>query len=91
MEAGGSVQPHRLYNIGNNNSEELMKMIGLIEQATGKTAICDFQPLQPGDVPETYADIAAISSDLGYHPTTGIDVGVPNFVDWYLRYHRAAA
>jgi UDP-glucuronate 4-epimerase len=87
-KAGGSVAPHRLYNIGNHRSEALMDMIGLIEKSTGKTAICDFQPLQPGDVPETFADISAISGDLGYAPSTSIDVGVPAFVDWYRQYHR---
>ena len=87
-KAGGSVAPHRLYNIGNHRSEDLMHMIGLIETVLGTKATYDFQPLQPGDVPETFADIDAISSDLGYAPTTSIDVGIPNFVRWYREYHR---
>ena len=87
IKAGGSVSPHRLYNIGNHKSERLMDMIALIEQACGKKAICDFQPLQPGDVPESFADIQAIQQDLGYQPTTSIDVGVPTFIDWYKTYH----
>jgi len=86
-KAGGSTKPHRLYNIGNHRSEALMKVIGLIEQATGRKAELDLLPMQPGDVPATYADIAAIRADLGYRPTTSIEVGVPRFVDWYREYH----
>jgi len=87
-KAGGSLSPHRLYNIGNNRSEELMRMIAVLETAIGRKAVIDFQPMQPGDVKDTYADIAAIHSDLGYSPTTPIDIGIPRFVDWYRRYHR---
>jgi len=86
-KAGGSVAPHRLYNIGNNRSEELTRMISLIEESCGREAVKEMAPLQPGDVPETYADISAISGDLGYEPTTPIDVGIPNFVAWYRDYH----
>ncbi len=86
-KAGGSLKPHRLYNIGNNKSEHLMKVVGLLEQECGRKAEIDFQPMQPGDVPATYADISAIQSDLGYAPTTSIEVGVPNFVRWYKEYH----
>lgn len=86
VKAGGSVSPHRLYNIGNHRSEELMHMVQLIEQSVGRKAQYDFQELQAGDVPETYADIDAIQSDLGYAPTTNIAVGIPNFVRWYLDY-----
>ena len=86
-KAGGSVAPHRLYNIGNHRSEELGHMIELIEAACGRPAVRDFQPMQPGDVRETYADISAIQRDLGFAPTTSIDVGVPRFVEWYRAYH----
>ena len=86
-KAGGSVNPHRLYNIGNSRSEHLMEVVGLLEAACGRKAVIDFQPMQPGDVPATYADIAAISRDLGYAPTTSIETGVPNFVQWYRSYH----
>lgn len=86
-KAGGSLKPHRLYNIGNNRSEHLMKVVGLLEEACGRKAEIDFQPIQPGDVPATYADISAIQADLGYAPTTSIDLGVPNFVRWYKDYH----
>jgi len=87
-KAGGSVKPHALYNIGNNRSEHLMKVVELLEEACGRKAEIDFQPIQPGDVPATYANIDAIRSDLGYEPTTSIEVGVPNFVRWYKEYHR---
>jgi UDP-glucuronate 4-epimerase len=86
MKAGGSVTPHRLYNIGNNRSEELMDMIATIEAACGRKAELDFQPMQPGDVLESHANIDAISRDLGYAPTTPISVGIPRFVDWYRQY-----
>jgi UDP-glucuronate 4-epimerase len=86
-KAGGSVKPHALYNIGNNRSEHLMKVVALIEEACGRKAEIDFQPIQPGDVTATYANIDAIQRDLGYAPTTSIDVGVPAFVDWYRAYH----
>jgi UDP-glucuronate 4-epimerase len=86
-KAGGSKAPHRLYNIGNHRSEHLMKVIGLLEAATGITPVLDLQPMQAGDVPRTYADIAAIRADLGYAPTTSIEDGVPRFVAWYRDYH----
>jgi len=88
IKAGGSVNPHRVYNIGNHRSEELMRMIGLIETACGKEAVKEMHPMQDGDVKETYADISAIQNDLGYQPTTTIDVGVPTFVEWYRDYHQ---
>jgi UDP-glucuronate 4-epimerase len=88
-KAGGSTKPHRLYNIGNSRSEHLMKVVGLLEECCGKKAVIDFQPMQQGDVPATFADVSAISGDLGYAPTTSIEVGVPNFVRWYRDYHRA--
>jgi len=86
-KAGGSVKPHALYNIGNNRSEPLMKVIGLLEEACGKKAEMEMLPMQPGDVHKTYADITAISRDLGYAPTTSIEEGVPSFVRWYRDYH----
>ncbi|MEO9130531.1 MAG: GDP-mannose 4,6-dehydratase [Sphingomonas sp.] len=86
IKAGGGVAPHALYNIGNHRSEQLGHMIDLIEAACRKTAIRDLQPIQPGDVPATYADIDAIQQALGFQPRTSIDVGVPAFVDWYRGY-----
>ncbi len=86
-KAGGSTKPHRLYNIGNHRSEHLMKVVEILEAECGRKATIDFQPIQPGDVPQSFADIAAISRDLGFAPTTSIDVGVPNFVRWYREFH----
>ncbi len=83
---GGSVAPHRIYNIGNHRSEELGRMIDVLEAACGREAIRDYQPMQDGDVPATYADISAIQRDLGFAPTTTIDAGIPKFVDWYRAY-----
>jgi len=85
-KAGGSRSPHALYNIGNNRAEELEWLIALIEQACGREAIRIEKPMQPGDVPATYADISAIERDLGYQPTIPIDVGIPRFVEWYRGY-----
>jgi len=65
-----------------------MRMIGLIEKAVGRPAVKRLRPMQPGDVRDTHADIAAISHDLGFAPTTTIDEGVPQFVEWYRAYHR---
>jgi UDP-glucuronate 4-epimerase len=87
LKAGGSIAPHALYNIGNNRSEDLMRVVQLLEQATGRKALLDPQPMQPGDVRETYADISAIERDHGFAPETSIDEGVPRFVKWYREYH----
>ena len=89
VKPGGSVKPHRLYNIGNNRSEHLMKVIAILEAECGREAEKVMLPLQPGDVRQTFADIEAIRGDLGYEPTTPIEVGIPNFVRWYRDYHGA--
>jgi UDP-glucuronate 4-epimerase len=86
-KAGGSMSPHALYNIGNNRSEQLMKVIGILEAACGRKAELEMLPMQPGDVHKTFADITAIARDLGYAPTTAIEEGVPEFVRWYRDYH----
>jgi UDP-glucuronate 4-epimerase len=85
-KAGGSRSPHRVYNIGNNRAEELEKLIALIEEGCGRKAIRIEKPMQPGDVPATYADLSAIERDLGFKPTTPIDVGIPLWVEWYKGY-----
>ena len=87
-KAGGSSGPHALYNIGNNRSEDLMRVVELLERATGCKALLDPKPMQPGDVRDTFADISAIERDHGFRPTTPIDEGVPRFVEWYREYHR---
>jgi UDP-glucuronate 4-epimerase len=85
-EAG--APPHALYNLGNNKSEKLMDFIAAIEAALGKKAVMKMEPMQPGDVPSTYADIEASTRDLGFKPTTPISVGIPKFVDWFRDYYR---
>lgn len=87
LKAGGSKAPHALYNIGNSRSEDLMRVVELLEESTGRKALVDPKPMQPGDVTETYADISAIQRDLGFEPSTTIDEGVPKFVNWYREYH----
>ncbi len=82
--------PHAVYNLGNNRTEDLMRFIGIIEDALGRKAVKRMEPLQAGDVPDTSADIEASRRDLGYEPTTSIDVGLPRFVAWYKDYHRIA-
>ena len=85
-KAGGSRSPHRLYNIGNNRPERVDRLIALIEQACGRAAILDYQPMQPGDVPATFADISAIQRDHGFAPTTSLERGIPLWVHWYRNY-----
>ncbi len=87
-KAGGSTAPHALYNIGNHRSEDLMRVVELLEQATGRKALLSPEPMQPGDVKESFADISAIERDHGFKPTTKIDEGIPRFVEWYRDYHR---
>ena len=87
IKAGGSHAPHAIYNIGNSRSEDLMRVVELLEQATGRKALLDPQPMQIGDVKDTFADISAIERDHGFVPETRIDDGVPRFVAWYRDYH----
>ncbi|MDH3454042.1 MAG: NAD-dependent epimerase [Desulfuromonadales bacterium] len=82
-----SAAPYRVYNIGNNNPVELMHLIETLEKALGKTAEKNYLPLQPGDVPATWADVDALSSDVGFRPATPIEVGVGRFVEWYKEYY----
>ncbi|MDR3448255.1 MAG: NAD-dependent epimerase/dehydratase family protein [Alphaproteobacteria bacterium] len=81
--------PCALYNLGNSQAENLMDFIAVMEKALSKKAVIDFQPLQPGDVPETFADITASTRDFGFKPVTGIEQGIPKFVEWYRGYHKA--
>ena len=80
--------PYKLYNIGNNQPIELLHLIEVLETALGKPAIKNFMPIQPGDVPITYADVDALIQDIDFQPNTSIEVGVQNFVDWYRSYYR---
>ena len=86
-KAGGSSAPHALYNIGNSRSEDLMRVVQLLEQETGRKALLSPEPMQAGDVKDTFADISAIEHDLGFAPLTPIDEGIPRFVAWYRDYH----
>lgn len=79
--------PCALYNLGNSRAEKLMDFIGTLEAALGQKAQYDYQPLQPGDVFETFADITDSTRDLGYQPTTSIATGIPKFVEWYKSFH----
>lgn len=83
---GGSLAPHAIYNIGNNRPERLATLIELIETACEREAEKIMLPMQPGDVPATYADIDAAQRDHGYTPRTALAVGIPAFVDWYRDY-----
>jgi UDP-glucuronate 4-epimerase len=82
-----NAAPHKVYNIGNNSSEPLMRFISLIEDALGVKAEIEFLPMQPGDVKETYADIDATKQHFGFVPSTPIDQGIPKFVEWYKAFY----
>ena len=84
--AGGGVL-HRLYNVGNNRPEALTDFVAALEQALGRKAVIEHAPMQPGDVEETWADIAALQRDHGYVPETTIAEGIPRFVAWYREHY----
>jgi UDP-glucuronate 4-epimerase len=86
-DPGTSRSPWRVYNIGNQNPVELMTYIETLERFLGKTAEKNLLPLQPGDVPDTYADVEALVTDVGYKPSTSIEQGIKSFVDWYMDYY----
>ena len=86
---GSEGVPHKLYNLGNNTPEPLMRFIEVIERSSNHKAEINFKPMQAGDVKETYADISASQRDFGFTPKTSIDEGIPDFVDWYREYHDA--
>ena len=87
-DCASSKAPYRLYNIGNNEPVELLYYIEVLEQCLGKKAQKNLLPLQPGDVPDTYADVEDLVRDTGYQPNTPVSVGVARFVDWYRGYYR---
>jgi UDP-glucuronate 4-epimerase len=82
-----SSAPYRVYNIGNNSPVELLRYIEVLEDCLGRKAEKRLLPLQPGDVPDTYADVSALTRDTGYQPATPVDVGVKNFVEWYRGFY----
>ncbi len=87
-DPGTSKAPYRLYNIGNNNPVELMDLITTLENTLGKTAEKNLMPIQPGDVPATYADVDDLIKDVGFKPDTSIQEGVEKFVEWYRFYYQ---
>jgi len=86
-DPGTSAAPYRIYNIGNQQPVELMQYIEVLEECLGREAQKNLLPLQPGDVPDTYADAEDLAQDVGYSPSTSITTGIRNFVDWYLDYY----
>jgi len=86
--AVGDEVPHRIYNLGNHRPERLLDFIAILARALGHTAIKELLPLQPGDVPESFADIETARRDLGFEPKISIEEGIGRFVQWYKRYHR---
>ncbi|KAA0070095.1 NAD-dependent epimerase [Rhodanobacter sp. T12-5] len=84
---GTSSAPYRVYNIGNDQPVQLMRFIELLEQNLGRTVEKRFLPMQPGDVPDTWADVSALRRDVGYAPNTSIEDGVARFVEWYRGYY----
>ena len=87
-DPASSKAPYRIYNIGNNNPVELMEFIECLESSLGKKAKKELLPLQPGDVPDTYADIDDLVEQFGYKPSTSIKQGISNFIDWYKSVYR---
>jgi UDP-glucuronate 4-epimerase len=87
-DPGTSRAPYRLYNIGNQQPVELMRYIEIIEECVGRKAKKNLLPMQPGDVPDTWADAGDLADDVGYRPATPIETGVRKFVDWYLDYYK---
>jgi UDP-glucuronate 4-epimerase len=86
-DPGTSSAPYRVYNIGNNRPVELLRLIEVLEEALGRQAEKNFLPIQPGDVPATFADVDDLINDVGFQPTTPIEVGVGRFVEWYRGYY----
>jgi UDP-glucuronate 4-epimerase len=88
-DPGTSSAPFRIYNIGNNNPVELMRLIDVLENTLGKKALKNLLPLQPGDVPSTYANVDDLISEVGFKPDTPIERGIERFVEWYRSYYHA--
>ncbi len=87
-DPSSSSAPYRLYNIGNNNSITLTRFIEAIESALGKKAVKELLPLQPGDVPATCANVDDLIRDVGFRPSTPIETGIAQFIQWYREYYR---
>jgi UDP-glucuronate 4-epimerase len=87
-DAATSFAPYRLYNIGNNSPVELLRFIEVIEEKLGKKAVKNLLPIQEGDVPETFADVEALTRDVGFKPSTSIEDGIGKFIEWYKEYYK---
>jgi UDP-glucuronate 4-epimerase len=87
LDQSNSKAPYKIYNIGNNQPVQLVKFIEIIEDCLGMKAEKNLLPIQPGDVPITYADVDDLVRDVGFKPSTPIEVGIQKFVDWYKNYH----
>ena len=90
-DPGTSLAPYRIYNIGNHQPVELMRFIEVLESVIGKKATLNLMPLQPGDVPATYADVDDLTRDVGFAPATPIEVGIAKFYEWYREYYGVKA
>jgi UDP-glucuronate 4-epimerase len=86
-DPASSFAPYRVYNIGNNQPVELIRFIEVIEDKLGKRAVRNFMEMQDGDVPETYADVDALMKEVSFRPSTPIETGIGNFIDWYKSYY----
>lgn len=87
-DPASSAAPYRVYNIGNHQPVELLRLIEILEECLGKCAVRNLMPMQPGDVPETFADVDALRCDVGYEPSTPIEEGVHRFVEWYREFYQ---
>jgi UDP-glucuronate 4-epimerase len=83
----GETPPYKLYNIGNNQPVELMRFIDILENCLGRKADRRLLPMQPGDVPATFADVESLTRDVGFRPDTPIEEGIRRFTDWYRGYY----
>jgi UDP-glucuronate 4-epimerase len=88
-DPASSAAPWKIYNIGNNRPEELMHVVALLEKEFGRPAIKEMLPMQPGDVPATYADIEDLARDVNFRPATSIEDGIARFSKWFREYHKA--
>ena len=86
-DPSSSSAPYRIYNIGNNTPIRLTRYIEILEECLGVEAKKELLPLQPGDVIASWADVGDIARDMGYHPATPVEVGVPRFVEWYREFY----
>jgi UDP-glucuronate 4-epimerase len=87
-DPASSAAPWKIYNVGNNHPEQLMHVVALLEREFGRTASKEMLPMQPGDVPATYADIDDLARDIGFRPATSIEDGIARFAKWYRDYHK---